>query len=390
MVQRITNQSRETVHWGSSLSTPILIVLAALLMASCYTTIDRQNFWLSDAEALTDSRAHQVDDVPDLPVSHRLLASIPEYSNTLVLEGSLANFYSIRDFALDQHLTICHYDPIVGELGIRKQLPEHGLDLIMFYRISSRTIKVHAYWRNLRGRGSISQNMIDSLIRSTSESENAPVLWASADPAVGGDLTGIAYPAVGCDFTVSAYPDVIADPAISADLTISADRPVRRSNNPDSSEVSRGRVAEPRSTGNVRRPAGGDESSRRRDEVSRRTNDRSPKDHEGRESRRDDRGDIAPSIHVNPRLSPAQPESVRPSAPAQVVSPGRVSGRSFMLAILRDDVYSDSSIAFAHMLHFIHQSPYDVSIRYRYNWLDDVLPADHPCNPPRPRDRILQ
>ena len=110
-------------------------------MTSCYSTIDRQNFWLTNAEPATDSRtfqAYEEDDVPDLPVSHRLLASIPEYSNTLILEGSLANFYAIRDFALDQHHTICHYDPIDGALGIRKQLQEKGLDLIMFYRISAR------------------------------------------------------------------------------------------------------------------------------------------------------------------------------------------------------------------------------------------------------------
>jgi len=51
---------------------------------------------------------------------------------------SLANFYSIRDFALDQHHTICHYDPIDGLLGIHKQVPESGLEMIMFYRISAR------------------------------------------------------------------------------------------------------------------------------------------------------------------------------------------------------------------------------------------------------------
>ena len=135
----------------------------------------------------------------------------------------------------------------------------------------------------MRGSGSVSRNLIDSLIRSVLESEDTPVMWASADVAIGCDHAGIADPAVS------------ADPAVTTDPAISADRPVRRSDGQDSSGVSRGRVAEPRNTGNVRRSGGEDESSRRRDEVARGTNDRSPKDrspkdHRGGEIRRDDRG----------------------------------------------------------------------------------------------------
>jgi len=114
------------------------------------------------------------------------MASIPEYSNTLVLEGSLADFYSIRDFAVDQHHTVCHYDPIDGVLGIYKRVPESGQELIMFYRVSARTIEVHTYWRRMVGSGRVSRNMIDSLIRSEFESVGAPVMRASAN------LTGIA------------------------------------------------------------------------------------------------------------------------------------------------------------------------------------------------------
>ena len=114
------------------------------------------------------------------------MASIPEYSNTLVLEGSLADFYSIRDFAVDQHHTVCHYDPIDGVLGIYKRVPESGQELIVFYRVSARTIEVHTYWHRMVGSGRVSRNMIDSLIRSEFESVGAPVMRASAN------LTGIA------------------------------------------------------------------------------------------------------------------------------------------------------------------------------------------------------
>ena len=54
--------------------------------------------------------------------------------------------------------------------------------------------------------------------------------------------------------------------------------------------------------------------------------------------------------------------------------------RPWVPAMLQEDVFSDRSVAFAHMLHFIHLSPYDDNIRYEYIRLDNVLPADDPCN----------
>ncbi len=72
MVQRISNHSSKPVHPGLSLFIPILIILPAWILVSCYSTIERQSYWFSEAESVSDSRAYR-DDVPDMPVSHRLM-----------------------------------------------------------------------------------------------------------------------------------------------------------------------------------------------------------------------------------------------------------------------------------------------------------------------------
>ncbi|TVQ75332.1 MAG: hypothetical protein EA363_00680 [Balneolaceae bacterium] len=335
MVQRITNHSNKPVHPGSSLFIPILLILPAWILVSCYTTLDRQSFRFAETESVTDSRAYR-GDAPDLPVPYSLLASIPKNRNTLVLEGGLSNFYSLRDFAVDQGHRVCLYDPFDGVLGIHKQVPETRLELIVFYRISGRFIETNAFWRLVGGH---------LRPHSAVESERAPTMWASAD------------------------------------LTGRADRPVRRSDNPDSSEVNRGRVAEPRSTGNVERRPGQDESAGRRDGEDRQTSDRRTNDDQSRENRRGE----APSVPVNPQPSHIIIEEVRSSGPPRMPTVTTTPSQPWQPAILEVDVFSDRSVAFAHVLDFILQSPYDGDIRYQYIRLEPELPDNHPCSSPNSR-----